>query len=70
VPCCPLSAGRREKRIEWQLLEIDEPPLAGTAGIPACNERFSAKTSSSNSTQGEAINSTPSLTKGFFAYRR
>jgi hypothetical protein len=40
---CPLSAIRREKKIEWQPLEIDEPPLAGTAGIPACNERFSAK---------------------------
>jgi hypothetical protein len=36
---CPLSADRREKKIEWQTSESDEPPFAGTAGILARNER-------------------------------
>jgi hypothetical protein len=34
------SAARREKRIEWQPNETDEPPVAGTADIPVRNERF------------------------------
>jgi hypothetical protein len=48
------------------VLNLNEAP-PGSAGIPACNERFSAKRSSSVGTQDGAINSTRSLTNGFFA---
>jgi hypothetical protein len=34
-----MSAYRREKKVEWQPLEIDEPPFAGTAGIAGSESR-------------------------------
>jgi hypothetical protein len=54
----PLSAYRREERLEWQPLRGDEPPLAGTAGILASSERVSAKRSSCVSTQRDVIDLT------------
>jgi hypothetical protein len=48
-------------------LDLNEPRAPGSAGIPACNERFSAKRSSSDSTHGDAIYSMQPLTKGLFA---
>jgi hypothetical protein len=41
--------------------------LAGTAGIPARNERFSAKNKSIDSSKGGASNSTRPRTKSSFA---
>jgi hypothetical protein len=65
----PISTGSVSDLVGFalQLLLMERAACCWDRGHPVRNERFSAKRSSSNSTQGEAINSTRSLTKGLFA---
>jgi hypothetical protein len=83
APQAPIGTGSVSDLVGHSLprtLSYVRPPLAGTTGIagspaeqlcwgavPARNERFSAKTGSSDSTQRNAINSMRLLTGGFFA---
>jgi hypothetical protein len=59
-----------QHRERWRLVRAcggnrpqwTEPRVLGSAGIPACNEGFSAKRSSNDGTQAGAVNSTLQLT--------
>jgi N-acyl-D-amino-acid deacylase len=62
-------AGRALRRTQMQRLEVSKNAkrVPGSAGIPACNERFSAEASSGGAIQRDAINSMQPLTRDHFA---